>query len=175
MDSSLANGAGMGAKPRVLLQELEKTTKDTRQFAMNDSVPSRGALAASLLPYSARSNSCSFFCPLVVPRALRPTRRPCGLGLRPDGPSLPSADSRRTLKMDRSILTHGAVKGCAGLRSKFDRSPRPTANLRPALLVELASLSHASSPRTVGLLSGCCLSARALDPRFLQNPVHCGV
>jgi RNA recognition motif. (a.k.a. RRM, RBD, or RNP domain) len=33
-----------------------------------------------------------------------------------------------------------------------------------------ASLSSASSPHTVGLVSGFCSSARVFDPRFFQTP-----
>ena len=106
-------------------------------FAVYDSVPSRGALGASLLPSSVKASCNWFFCRWSFIDSCVLLAAPCCLGLRPGRPSMPSADSRRTVKMDRSILSHVPVT-CTGspeVSSTAFRAQPP--DLPPVLLVNM--------------------------------------
>jgi hypothetical protein len=106
-------------------------------FAVNDSVPSRRALGASLLPspvrpapsgagFSAasRSSSPASYSPLLT---VRPST---------SWPTMPAADSRGTIKMDCS--TQSRCRSMRrGSRCKFDRLPRTTTGFTTSALVEL--------------------------------------
>ena len=107
------------------------------QFAVNDSVPSPGALGASLLPSSVKaSNICSrFFCRLSLIESGVLSASPYCSGLRPPRPTMPSADFRPTVRMNRSILSHDSVT-CGGspeVSSTAFRAQPP--DLPPVLLV----------------------------------------
>src|SRR6266487_1847804 len=85
------------------------------QFAVSDSVPSPGALGASLRPSPVKASAiCSwFFCRLSLIESCLLLAAPYCLGLRPLRSTMPSADSRPTIRMDRSILSHASVT-CGG-------------------------------------------------------------
>src|SRR5215470_1582300 len=109
------------------------------QFAVNDSVPSRGAFGASLLASSVKASTiCSrFFCRLSFIESCVLLVAPCCLGLRPRRPTTPSADSRYTVRMNRSILSHDSVT-CSGspeVSSTAFRAQPP--DLPPVLLVDM--------------------------------------
>src|SRR6266542_808652 len=108
-------------------------------FAVHDSVPSRGALGASLLPSPVKASAiCSwFFCRLSFIESCVLLAAPYGLGLRPCRPTMPAADSRPTVRMNRSILSHDAVTwgGSPEVNSTaFDAQPP---DLPPVCLVEV--------------------------------------
>src|SRR6266567_8714707 len=75
--------------------------------------------------------------PLVVHRVLRPTRRSLLFGPSTCRPTMPAADSRYTVRMNRSILSHAAVT-CGGSpevsSTAFDAQPP---DLPPVCLVEV--------------------------------------
>src|SRR5205823_10122387 len=72
--------------------------------------------------------------PLVAHRVLRPTRRSWLFGPSTSRSTMPAADSRPTLKMDRSILSHDLRDMRRVSRSKFDRLRRATAGFTTAVL-----------------------------------------
>ena len=80
-------------------------------FAVNDSVPSRRAFGASLLPSSVKASAiCSwFFCRLSLIESCVLLAAPYCLGLRPCGLLCPLLTPAATVKMNRSILSHDSV------------------------------------------------------------------
>ena len=108
------------------------------QFAVNDSVPSRGALGASLLPSPVKASTlCSwFFRRLSFIESCVLLATPCCSGLRPRGLlTMPSADSRPTIRVDCSTPSHDSVT-CGGspeVSSTAFRAQPP--DLPPVLLV----------------------------------------
>src|SRR5437588_5445895 len=108
------------------------------QFAVHDSVPSRGALGASLLPSPVKASTiCSwFFCRLSFIESCVLLAAPYCLGLRPCGLLGPLLTPAPTLRMNRSILSHHAVT-CGGSpevnSTAFDAQPP---DLPPVCLVD---------------------------------------
>src|SRR5215468_1824897 len=109
------------------------------QFAVSDSVPSRRAFGASLLPSTAKASTiCSwFFCRLSLIESCVLLAAPYCSGLRPHRPTMPSADSRCTVRMDRSILSHDSVTCCGSpeVSSTAFRAQPP--DLPPVHLVDM--------------------------------------
>src|SRR5215468_3460313 len=109
------------------------------QFAVSDSVPSRRAFGASLLPSTAKASTiCSwFFCRLSLIESCVLLAAPYCSGLRPHRPTMPSADSRCTVRMNRSTLSHDSVTCCGApeVSSTAFRAQPP--DLPPVQLVDM--------------------------------------
>src|ERR1017187_9661368 len=111
------------------------------------------------------------FLPLVAHRVLRPTCRSLLFGPSTFPPTMPAADSRRTLRRDRSILSHDAVT-CAGSPEVSSTAfPAQPPDLPPVCLVELGfaiicSLAPHRRPHHPVLVH----RLSAFDPRFFQTP-----
>src|SRR6202047_3134473 len=149
-------------------------------FAANDSVPSRGVLGASLLPSPVKASAlCSwFFCRLSFIRVLRPTRRSLLFGPSALRPTMPAADSRCTVKMNRSILSHDPVT-CGGSpdvsSTAFDAQPP---DLPPVCLVDLGFAvlcqlaPHRRPPHPVLVHRLALLIHASFRPRLATTPLR---
>src|SRR5215831_15445789 len=142
------------------------------QFAVSDSVPSRRAFGASLLPSTAKASTiCSwFFCRLSLIESCVLLAAPYCSGLRPHRPTMPSADSRCTVRMDRSILSHDSVTCCGSpeVSSTAFRAQPPIYHQCTWWI--WASRSFARSPCTVGLIIRFLFIGSRLSSTLLSDP-----
>src|SRR5579862_706416 len=106
-------------------------------FAVSDSVPSRRALGASLLPSSVKASGNWFFCRLSFIESCVLLAAPCCSGLRPWGSTMPSADPRRTVKMNHSILSHDSVTCCGSPEVSSTAFNAQPPDLPPVRLVDM--------------------------------------
>src|SRR5579864_8341948 len=149
-------------------------------FAVNDSVPSRGALGASLLPSPVKaSNICSwFFCRLSFIESCVLLAAPYCLCLRPHLHTMPSAYSHPTIGMNHFILSHDSVTcdGSPEVSSTAFHAQPP--DLPPVHLVDMGfavscQLAQHRRPHHPVLLHRLALLIHAsFGPRLATTPLR---
>src|SRR5512142_624043 len=150
------------------------------QFAVSDSVPSRRALGASLLPSTAKASTiCSwFFCRLSLIESCVLLATPLLFGPSTLRPTMPSADSRCTVRMDHSTLSHDSVTCCGSPEVSSTAFGAQPPDLPPRILVDTdfainGSLVHPRRPYHPVLVHRLALLIHAsFRPRLTTTPLR---